>query len=283
MGELEVNGRRLAWREPEGAGPGVPVLFAHCSLAHSGLWKPMLEALAPERRAVAADMPAHGRSDPPPEGMSLQMHAVDGCERLAEALAARHGGPIHLVGLSLGGAVLGRLALRRPELAASVTLIEPVWFFLLHQAGRAEAESEASFNRRLAALAEAEGLEAAARFFVEGWGAPGGWDELGPQGQSYAAHCLKHLLPDFPMIGGTPAGQLTRAEIAAMRPPLTLIQGAKTADSAKAVIDVIAGAVPGARRVEIAGAGHLSPVTHWAEVLEVLRAGFAAAEAGGRA
>ena len=39
------------------------------------------------------------------------------------------------------------------------------------------------------------------------------------------------------------------------------------------MLDAIQGAVPGARRRTIPGAGHLSPVSHWREVLGEL-AGF---------
>lgn len=284
MGAIEVNGRRVTWREPETAGPGVPALFAHCSLAHSGLWKPILEALAPERRAVAVDMPAHGRSDPPPEGTSLQLHALDACEALAERMAAAHGGPVHAVGLSLGGAVLGRLALKRPDLVRSLTQIEPVWFFLLGPAGDTDkATAETAFNRRLSELIEAGDLEGGAKFFVESWGAPGGWDELGPEGRAYAAHCLKHLHADMDMVHGHPPGQVSVEEIARMRPPLTLIGGGESPASAHAVLDVIEGAVAGARRVTIAGAGHLSPVTHWKAVLAELERSFAEAEAAAAA
>lgn len=279
MPEIEVNGRKATWREPDGPGPGVPVLFAHCSLAHSGLWKPILAELAPERRALAVDMPAHGRSDPPPEGMSLQMHAVDVCEALAERLAADSGGPIHLVGLSLGGAVLGRLALKRPDLVRSLVQIEPVWFFVLAEARRDETAGETEFNRKLRRVADEQGFDAAAEIFVGSWGQPGGWDALGPQGQAYAAHCLRYLLPDFPMISGRGPGQPSLAEIGAMRPPLTLIWGETTEPSAKAVIEVIGDAVPSARRVEIPEAGHLSPVERPDAVLAALREHFAAAEA----
>ncbi|MFO7855874.1 MAG: alpha/beta hydrolase [Paracoccaceae bacterium] len=276
---MEVNGRRVTWREPEAAGPGVPVLFAHCSMAHSGLWKPMLAELAPERRAVSVDMPAHGGSEPPPEGIGLQMHALDACEALAERMVAAHGGPIHLVGLSLGGAVLGRLALARPELARSLTQIEPVWFFLLGPQGETgEAAAETEFSRTLLSMVEAGDLDGAAEFFVNNWGAPGGYEALGPEGRAYAARCVEHLAKDMDMVHGRPPGQLTIEEIARMRPPLTLIGGAESPPSAGKVLDVIEGAVAGARRVTIPGAGHLSPVTHWPEVLAVLRESFEAAE-----
>ena len=273
MPELTHDGRRFAWREAGTDAAGVPVLFAHCSLAHSGLWKPMLTALAPERPVYAVDMPGHGASDPPPEGMSLQLHALGACLALME----RIGRPVHLVGLSLGGAVLGRAALRRPDLTASVTLIEPVWFHLLNDAGHRAKERDLS--AQLVAHIESGDALGGAKLFVEKWGAPGGFEALGPEGQQYAARCLVHLAKDFAMVSGHPPGQVTPAEIATMQPPALLIAGGESPRQAHAVLDAIRAALPSARRRTVPGAGHLSPVTHWKEVLEMLRAFHAEVEA----
>ena len=274
MPDLIHDGRRFAWREAGAEAAGVPVLFAHCSLAHSGLWKPLLTALAPDRPAYAVDMPAHGASDPPPEGVSLQLHALGACLALME----RIGRPAHLVGLSLGGAVLGRAALERPDLTASVTLIEPVWFHLLPPS--TEAEQEADLTRQLTALIEAGDPLGGAKLFVEKWGAPGGFEALGPQGQQYAANCLVHLVRDFPMVSGNPPGQVTPERIAQMAPQVLLVAGGDSPPQAHRVLDAIQAALPAARRTAIAGAGHLSPVTHPDEVLKVLTRFFADVEGG---
>src|SRR3546814_8229080 len=50
---------------------------------------------------------------------------------LVRALAEEAGEPVHLVGHSYGGAVALMAALHFPEAIASLTLIEPVAFFLL--------------------------------------------------------------------------------------------------------------------------------------------------------
>jgi pimeloyl-ACP methyl ester carboxylesterase len=273
MPDLTHAGRRFAWREAGAEAPGIPVLFAHCSLAHSGLWKPILSALAPERPVRAVDMPAHGASEPPPDGESLQLHALGACLALME----RIGRPMHLVGLSLGGAVLGRAALKRPDLVQSVTLIEPVWFHLLPPSEG--MEEERSLSAQLTALIEAGDAMGGARLFVEKWGAPGGFEKLGPEGQAYAAHCLTYLARDFAMVNSNPPGQVTPAQIAGMVPPALLVAGGDSPPQAHQVIDAIAAALPSARRHVIPGAGHLSPVTHWPEVLEMLRDFFALTEA----
>ena len=45
------------------------------------------------------------------------------------------------------------------------------------------------------------------------------------------------------------------------------------------MLDAIQGAIPGARRRTIPGAGHLSPVSHWQEVLAGLSGFFAEVDA----
>jgi pimeloyl-ACP methyl ester carboxylesterase len=274
----EHDGAALAYREVGRGAPGAPVLLAHCSLAHSGLWKPILEALAPERHAIAPDMPAHGGTPAPAPGASLQMLALGQCIALAEGMGA----PVHLVGLSLGGAVLGRLALARPDLVRSVTLIEPIWFHLLRMDGRLKAAAEeAAAASAVEAAARAGDARGAVEAFMDRWGVPGGFARLAPEAQAAMAAIYPELARDFEWVSGTPPGQVTPAIIAGMVPPAMLMHGANTQGPAIEVLDVIAAALPGARRRVIAGAGHLSPVSHWEDVLNELRGFWAQVEAAG--
>jgi pimeloyl-ACP methyl ester carboxylesterase len=281
MPQIEVDGLTVAFRDtgPE-SGPGAPALLAHCSLAHSGLWKPILAALKPGRRALAPDLPAHGGTAPPPEGGSLQSFGATLCTRLLEDAAGLGGRPAHLVGLSLGGAVLGRVACARPDLVASVTLIEPVYFHLLRPAGRiAEAEEDEALMADVNERYMAGDGQGAIRRFMEVWGAPEGFENMGGAGQAYALACYGHLRRDWRMVTGNPAGQITADDLAALRAPMMLVDGGETPRAASAILDVIGEANPSARRRTIPGAGHLSPVTHWRAVLAELETFWAEAEA----
>ncbi|RZU14458.1 alpha/beta fold hydrolase [Streptomyces sp. BK239] len=70
---------------------------------------------------VMYDLRGHGRSERPAEGYTLD-HNVDDLEALLDRLGVT--GPVHLVGNSYGGTVAFGYAARRPERAASVTLVE---------------------------------------------------------------------------------------------------------------------------------------------------------------
>jgi pyruvate dehydrogenase E2 component (dihydrolipoamide acetyltransferase) len=75
--------------------------------------------LAEGRRVIALDLPGHGGSAKE-VGPGNAEHFTDAVESAAGALGIER---VHLVGHSMGGAVAASLALRRPELVATLTLI----------------------------------------------------------------------------------------------------------------------------------------------------------------
>lgn len=118
MPSVSVNGVQLYYEE---TGSGPPVLFSHGLLWSGRMFAAQVEALAPRYRCISYDHRGQGRSEVPPgDEMSIEDCAEDAAA-LIEALDA---GPCHFVGLSMGGFVALRLALRRPELVRSITLVE---------------------------------------------------------------------------------------------------------------------------------------------------------------
>jgi pimeloyl-ACP methyl ester carboxylesterase len=81
-----------------------------------------MHLLAPELPGVAIDLPGFGLSEAPTDhDYSLAAHAA----AVAALIEAEGGRPVHLFGNSLGGAVSVRLAVERPDLVRSLTLISP--------------------------------------------------------------------------------------------------------------------------------------------------------------
>jgi pyruvate dehydrogenase E2 component (dihydrolipoamide acetyltransferase) len=116
--EIEVGGRRLRYLEL-GESDGVPVLLVHGFGADLNAWMFTQPALAEGRRVITLDLPGHG-------GSTKEVGAGDGeslTDAVEDALGALGFGRGHLVGHSMGGAVAALLALRRPDLVASLTLI----------------------------------------------------------------------------------------------------------------------------------------------------------------
>jgi pyruvate dehydrogenase E2 component (dihydrolipoamide acetyltransferase) len=116
--ELDVGGRRMRYLEL-GAGDGVPVLLVHGFGADLNSWMFTQPALSEGRRTIALELPGHGGSTKE-VGTGDAGTFVAIVEDALEELGVRRA---HLVGHSMGGALAAMVAVHRPELTASLTLI----------------------------------------------------------------------------------------------------------------------------------------------------------------
>ena len=117
MADVEVNGIRLHVVD-EGAGE--PVVFSHSYLVDLRQFDHQVERLRGRYRVVAYDHRDHGASARSAAPYDLDT-LVDDAEALLEATGST---PCHWVGLSTGGFVGMRLALRSPHLLRSLTLMD---------------------------------------------------------------------------------------------------------------------------------------------------------------
>ena len=105
------------------------VLCVHGMSGAATNWTDLMAALAPDFDCTALDLPGSGFSPPPKSWSRYSVSAQAGTViRLIEALGrgtANPGGPVHLVGNSMGGAVSVRVAARRPDLVRTLTLVSP--------------------------------------------------------------------------------------------------------------------------------------------------------------
>ncbi|QHF97069.1 alpha/beta hydrolase [Streptomyces sp. NHF165] len=115
---LAVRGVR---REP-GSAALPPALYVHGLGGSSLNFTPLMAELADEVDGEALDLPGFGDSPPPDDGdYSVSGHA----RAVIRYLDAAGRGPVHLVGNSLGGTVVTRVAAVRPDLVRTLTLISP--------------------------------------------------------------------------------------------------------------------------------------------------------------
>ncbi|MFJ4141648.1 alpha/beta fold hydrolase [Pseudomonas sp. NPDC089734] len=100
-------------------GQGEPVLLLH-GLGSSCLdWEYQIPILAERYRVIVMDARGHGRSDKPRERYSIKGFSAD-VEALIEHL---HLGPVHVVGLSMGGMIGFQLAVDQPHLLKSLCVV----------------------------------------------------------------------------------------------------------------------------------------------------------------
>jgi len=113
---IEIEDIAMYYRQ-DGAGP--PVLLLHGLGSSSEDWELQIPALAERYKVFRPDLRGHGASSKPSGRSSVELLARD-----VIALARRLGtGPLHVIGVSLGGMVAFQIALDAPELVRSLTIL----------------------------------------------------------------------------------------------------------------------------------------------------------------
>lgn len=97
----------------------------HGNLATGRFYEHVMAAAPDRYRLIAPDMRGFGDTEPLPIDATRGLRDwADDAYSLVEALGVDE--PIHLVGWSTGGAAVAHYAMDRPDLVASITLIDPV-------------------------------------------------------------------------------------------------------------------------------------------------------------
>ena len=112
-----VNGAAIFVEDT--GGPGQPVVFLHGFLFDGRMFDSQVIALRDRYRCITIDFPGQGRSEPAAHSYQLEQLYAD----VLQIIHRLDVGPVHLVGLSMGGFVAMRLTARNPELVRSVTLL----------------------------------------------------------------------------------------------------------------------------------------------------------------
>ncbi len=238
------------WTVREGARAA---LLIHCSLAHKGAWSGVAERLDPSLRMTAFDLPGHGRSGDWDGRGDYQAVSVAMARDLID-------GQADLIGHSFGATVALRLAVERPELVRSLTMIEPVFFAVLSgEASSVVAEHYASYAVITDAL-ECGRAEDAARSFMADWGVGIPWSEIAETKRNYAVQRIGQIRDIEPEIYHDRAGLISR--LGGLDLPVMIVNGTQSPAVMSVICDRLAARIPGAVRRHIDGAGHMVPITH---------------------
>jgi 3-oxoadipate enol-lactonase len=238
---------RLPTHSSLGSGP--LVLFLHGIGGGHLAFAPQLETFAEAGyRAVAWDMPGYGHSDPiePYTFKGLAERCID----LIEALAARRGQQVTLVGHSMGGMVAQEVMARRPELIQNLVLCGTSAAF-----GRANGDWQRQFvDQRMAPILAGQTMAELARQLVPAMAGP----RALPEGLRLAEHCMAGVSP------GTYRRALEalvtfdrRTELARVSVPTLLIAGEKDPNAAPDVMRKMGQHIVGSRLAVMPGIGHL--------------------------
>ncbi|MFE0416797.1 alpha/beta fold hydrolase [Streptomyces tendae] len=120
---VHLPGITLTVRSRRPAREGLPpALYVHGLGGSSQNWSALMPLLDGVVHSEALDLPGFGDSPPPDDGdYSITGHA----RAVVRHLDASGRGPVHLIGNSLGGAVVTRVAAARPDLVRTLTLVSP--------------------------------------------------------------------------------------------------------------------------------------------------------------
>ena len=118
MPNIRVNGAELHYEE-QGKGAET-IVFAHGLLWSGRMFDAQVNALKERYRCITFDFRGQGQSEVTSDGYDMETLTADAAA-LIEALGC---GPCHFLGLSMGGFIAMRLAMRRPELIQSLLLLE---------------------------------------------------------------------------------------------------------------------------------------------------------------
>jgi pimeloyl-ACP methyl ester carboxylesterase len=252
MATLDMSGTRVEYLDQ---GRGELVVMLHSSASSGAQWRSAVELLSDRYRVLAPDLHGYGGTSPwaGREAFRLEHEADIVC-----ALLARAGGG-HLVGHSFGGAVALHVARTRPDLLASLTVIEPVAFHLLRRDDvPALVEIMEVANGVANALACGDYFGGMARF-VEYWSGPGAWETVPPERRAGLAARLGKVALDFEATLNEPA---VLRDFADMAIPALVVQGSRSPRPTRRICELLAQVLPDAERITIEGAGHMAPLTH---------------------
>jgi 3-oxoadipate enol-lactonase len=129
---IQANGLSLGY-SLEGRRSGPVVVMSHGLALDRSLWDTQMAALVERFLVLRYDLRGHGTSEKSVTTLAINDQAEDA----AGLLHALQLGPVHFVGLSMGGMIGQVLAFRYPEMLASLTLVDtasevppenkPVW------------------------------------------------------------------------------------------------------------------------------------------------------------
>jgi pimeloyl-ACP methyl ester carboxylesterase len=230
------------------------VVTLHASASSARQWQPLAAALAPRFRVHAIDLHGHGERSPWQGARPLSL--ADDTALVAPLLVRERN--VHLVGHSYGGAVALKVAAMYPQHVLSVTVYEPVMFRWLVEAQAAEVGDVLgvvdSIRHHLAFGSAFD----AGRAFVDFWSGEGAWQSMAASRRESIASRMRTVASHFEALLLEP---LALREVARLCIPTMVLTGARTVRVMHRLAETWRGALR-ARHREVAGAGHMGPITH---------------------
>ncbi|MEY9592045.1 pimeloyl-ACP methyl ester carboxylesterase [Bradyrhizobium yuanmingense] len=242
----------------EGTGP--TIVFVPGSWVTASSWRGVIEALGGRFRTVTTSLPGYGGTR---DRRTAADTSIDRQAEIIEAVIRRAGGPVHLVGHSLGALACLDVALCGMLPLMSLTLIEPVAFGLLRR------ESQLALYEQFTAMRDAyfqafeNGEREAALRVIDYLGGEGSFDALPSRMRQYIVRTTATQVLDMRSAFDPPLSAFANILL-----PTRLICGERSPQALQRSAEILTRASANASLCTIAGATHFMPGTHAAEVAQ---------------
>ncbi|NCG19445.1 MAG: alpha/beta fold hydrolase [Rhodobacterales bacterium] len=227
------------------------------------MFEPQVSAFRKQYRCVSWDHRGQGDSEVPPGRICTIESCTDDAIALLEALDC---GPVHFVGLSMGGFVGMRIAARRPDLIASLSLLET--------AADAEPIANVSKYKRLNFAARWMGMN---RFLAKSvmpimFGKTFMSDpNMAELNATWRAELMRNKFTIYKAVNGVIERESVLSEMANITVRTQVVHGDEDVAIARTRAQATCDAIPGAKWVTIPRAGHTSSIENSDAVTEALR------------
>lgn len=240
-----VNGAPLYY---EAMGEGEPVILLHGGAIDHRMWDDEFARLARNFRVVRYDARGHGLSLSP-FGVYRHFKDLEGLMRQLELQRA------HLVGLSMGCRLAVDLAIDRPDMVASLTLLSPgISGFPF------DSEETTAYMQRIGAAFGRGDFPQAAEEFVQAWcDGPKRSPEQTPPSirQKVKSMAIATVRPDRDLAQGMELEPPAMGRLGEVRCPTLAVLGELDMPEIHSIVEKIQAEVPGARVERIPGAAHM--------------------------
>jgi pimeloyl-ACP methyl ester carboxylesterase len=265
MPTTKINGVNLYW-EVLGQ-QGDPLVLVHGSWGDHYNWNPVVDELSESFRVLTYDRRGHSKSERPLAQGSVEEDVAD-LVALIEYLGFS---PAHIAGNSGGAAIVLKTAARRPDLFRTLIIHEPPLFGVLKNVDEAQPMLQVVESRLRAVvdLIITREYEQAAKLFVEtiAFG-PDAW----PQLPESVRQTFIYNAPTFLDEINDPANlEFDTSGLSNFNKPALLTQGSGSAPFFAMALNIIAQALPKAKRFQFDGAGHVPHISHPRQYIKTLR------------
>jgi pimeloyl-ACP methyl ester carboxylesterase len=235
-----------------------PCLFLHSSLSTSQQWNPLIGQLK-NKPIVNIDLIGYG-NNPTVTTMAKKHHTLQ--NEILKFLPKLKSNKYHIVGHSFGAAIALKFAHTYPERVASLSLFEPVAFYLLPDhdpVNQAMASHFSTFTQDAPMNPQACAMK-----FIDFWNGDGSFARLPTKVQARFTQQIIKVAMDFQAISNDELNLSTLN----IQCPVLLIQGYNTQPAMKGLMAALSDKFQ--QPVNEVEGGHMAPITNPADVCQLI-------------